>query len=79
MYAKNKIFDQFYTKREVAQTCVEELKNITNIDNAIVIEPSAGNGAFLEFLPKHTIAMDLDPKKGRNRQTGLLHILYEIQ
>jgi len=62
-HAKNKVFDQFYTKREVAETCVNALKQFVNLEKSIVIEPSAGNGAFLEYLPKHTIAMDLDPKK----------------
>lgn len=62
MYAKNKIFDQFYTKREVAKTCVDYLKKFVDLDKAVIIEPSAGNGAFLEYLPDHTISMDLDPK-----------------
>jgi hypothetical protein len=62
-YAKNKVFDQFYTKREVAETCVNSLKKFVDLDDAFVIEPSAGNGAFLEYLPKHTISMDIDPKK----------------
>ena len=67
-YAKNKIFDQFYTKRDVAQTCVKALEKIVKLDDAIVIEPSAGNGAFLEYLPGHTTAMDLDPKKDEIKQ-----------
>lgn len=67
-YAKNKVFDQFYTKRDVAQTCVNALEKIVKLDDAIVIEPSAGNGAFLEYLPGHTIAMDLDPKKAEIKQ-----------
>lgn len=62
-YAKNKVFDQFYTKREVAQTCVSELEKCVDLGKSVVIEPSAGNGAFLEYLPAHTISMDLDPKR----------------
>ncbi|ABT14758.1 hypothetical protein NY2A_B359R [Paramecium bursaria Chlorella virus NY2A] len=67
-YAKNKIFDQFYTKREVAETCVNMLEKMVKLDESVVIEPSAGNGAFLEYLPKHTIAIDLDPKKSGIKQ-----------
>ena len=67
-YAKNKIFDQFYTKREVAQTCVKALEKFVKLEDSVVIEPSAGNGAFLEYLPAGTIAMDLDPKKSEIKQ-----------
>jgi hypothetical protein len=67
-YAKNKVFDQFYTKREVAEKCANALKQFVKLDDSVVIEPSAGNGAFLEYLPEHTISMDLDPKKPEIKQ-----------
>lgn len=55
--------DKFYTKREVAQRLFEgKFEGNPRLDNALVVEPSAGDGAILEFLPrKRTIALDLEP------------------
>ena len=45
--------DKFYTKREVAEQCVKLLQETINIKkNVLIIEPSAGNGSFIEFLSK---------------------------
>jgi len=51
--------DQFYTLPSVAKDCVDILK--THVADGIWIEPSAGNGAFLSFVPG-AIAYDIDPK-----------------
>ena len=58
--------DQFFTKDEVAAACVEFAKGIIrpyiDIDKAKWIEPSAGNGAFVEHLPReYTMALDISP------------------
>jgi hypothetical protein len=44
--------DKFYTKPDVVNKCIEILKNKVAIDrsNDVVIEPSAGGGAFLDAL-----------------------------
>lgn len=56
--------DQYYTKQNVAKFCVEKfselVQDVNNYEN--VIEPSAGCGNILQFLPKNTIALDLEPK-----------------
>lgn len=63
-------YDQYYTKAEVAKYCVESVPEIDSYDN--IIEPSAGNGAFLEHLPKYE-AYDLFPEhKDIIRQDFLL-------
>ena len=59
--------DQFYTCRDVARQCVRTLKAVAgkhvDLRKAQFMEPSAGAGAFLEWLPrKRTEAMDLEPR-----------------
>jgi len=51
--------DQFYTLPSVAKDCVDILK--THVSSGTWIEPSAGNGSFLPFVPGAT-AYDIDPK-----------------
>lgn len=54
--------DKFYTRREVAKSCFEFLKeNIDFDDSSIFLEPSAGAGVFLEFLPRY-VALDIAPE-----------------
>lgn len=49
--------DRFYTKPEIAQKCVELIKNLNEYD--AIIEPSAGSGSFSNLLP--CIAFDISP------------------
>lgn len=46
--------DKFYTKDEIVKMCYNEIKPILNIDNEkdLIIEPSAGNGAFIKIIKK---------------------------
>jgi len=58
--------DQYFTPKETAKKCfdifIEEIKKYNdNYEDFIFIEPSAGNGNFLEVLPKNTIAIDIEP------------------
>lgn len=50
--------DKFYTKPNVATSCVNELKK-----HAVGtwIEPSAGAGAFIDAVGDKIVAMDIDP------------------
>ena len=49
---KRDTIDKFYTKQNVAQNCSNIAQQLLNIDNEIdvVIEPSAGNGAFIDSI-----------------------------
>jgi len=48
---KRDIIDKFYTKKCVVDKCIELLKdNIEIGDNDLCIEPSAGNGSFIEGI-----------------------------
>jgi predicted RNA methylase len=57
--------DKFYTKKSVAEKYIKITKNLVkNID--LIIEPSAGNGSFLQGLNKHfanikILAYDIKP------------------
>jgi hypothetical protein len=56
--------DKFYTKKEIAQKCIEFTKKYYKLNDEIVLEPSAGNGSFLDFL-KNFEAYDLLPEDDR--------------
>jgi hypothetical protein len=60
--------DQYYTKIKVAKECFSKLKKISSgldidLKKYKFIEPSAGNGRFLDLLPKsRRIGIDIDPQ-----------------
>lgn len=61
---KSKNLDQFYTKTKIAEKFVKDVLSIidyTEFDN--VIEPSAGAGRILDFMPSGSIGLDLDPQR----------------
>jgi len=51
--------DKFYTKKAIVERCV----SVLDFDKyEVIVEPSAGSGAFLEYLPKNkTVALDIEP------------------
>ena len=56
--------DQFYTSRPVAKSCFDFLEKTVSLKkNDVFLEPSAGDGAFFELMPKnHRVGVDLEPK-----------------
>lgn len=57
--------NQFFTKDSTAQECVDILYQVledNNIDISkyIFVEPSAGSGNFLNYLPDNTLAFDIE-------------------
>ena len=58
MYSKDVDYDKFYTKDKICELCVS-LINLDKYD--IIVEPSAGKGNFLKYLPNKTIAFDILP------------------
>ncbi|MBI4652748.1 hypothetical protein HY750_00645 [Candidatus Kuenenbacteria bacterium] len=64
-----KLKDQFYTKPQVAEYCLNKFQKVANklgvnLDEYTFIEPSAGCGSFYQLLPKNRrIGIDIDPKK----------------
>lgn len=64
--------DKFYTKNSVAKDCFDFLQNNLNISKeAIYLEPSAGGGAFLDYLPNY-IALDIKPEDDRIQRQNFL-------
>ena len=63
--------DKFYTKYEVAKDCVNFLNKYVDITNECFVEPSAGNGVFLDFFDK-IVAFDLVPENERIKQQDFL-------
>ena len=73
--------DKYYTKKEVVDDCIELIKNHINIlDKDIIIEPSAGNGAFIEgikTLSKNYKFYDLMPEHEEIRKRDFLKYKFE--
>ncbi len=58
-----KELDKFYTHPDIAKKfvdCINVLVPLSNFE--IVLEPSAGSGNILQFLPNNAIGMDLYPE-----------------
>ena len=56
--------DKFYTKNKVADKCIEAVKQHLPSDNIFIIEPSAGNGAFVQQIKTLTNSFafyDIEP------------------
>lgn len=70
--------DQFFTPVETAQKCFEIFTDIIKIygetpKDFTYIEPSAGDGSFLQVLPSDTIALDIEPRHSSVIQTDYLN------
>ncbi len=60
--AKN-INDEYYTPEALAQYCVNKTKEVLSLsESTSFLEPSAGAGAFLPYLPELTEALDTNPQ-----------------
>lgn len=55
-------YDKYYTEDSLAKYCVDKTYEILGTDWERIIEPSAGNGSFLNYLPKSTLAYDIIPE-----------------
>lgn len=54
--------DQFYTLNKIAARCIRCLARRYDLVSSLLVEPSAGDGAFSGQLPVNTIAFDIEPK-----------------
>jgi len=79
---KRNTIDKYYTKESVAKECIETVKKYIHIiNNDIIIEPSAGNGAFLseiERMTEHTFFYDIEPDHPRIFQADFLEVDLDI-
>ena len=76
--------DQFFTKPELALKCVNEIEDILSIrlnEFDLIVEPSAGNGAFVDAISSlidnesKLIYMDIDSKDKKFRHDFLKYDL----
>ena len=57
------MIDKFYTHPDIAKIFIDKINEICPLINYdMVIEPSAGSGNILRYLPNDTIALDLVPE-----------------
>lgn len=54
--------DKYYTEDALAEYCVNKTYEILGSDWDRIIEPSAGAGAYLKYLPEDTLAYDIAPE-----------------
>ena len=56
--------DQFFTPKDLAKRCWETFNSKVEIDadKYTFIEPSAGDGSFLQLLPAGSIGLDIEPR-----------------
>jgi hypothetical protein len=63
---KRNTIDKYYTNPSVVSKCIRQIKQYINIEhNDLIIEPSAGNGSFineLQTLSTNCLFYDLEPE-----------------
>lgn len=63
MSNKSKNLDKFYTHPDIAKKFVDHINHIFPLQNFdLILEPSAGSGNILQYLPKDAIGLDLEPE-----------------
>jgi len=74
--------DKFYTKPEVVQLCINNIKTHIQIAQAdLIVEPSAGNGSFIseiKLLSSHFKFYDLEPENNEIIQQDYLTLDYKL-
>lgn len=66
--------DKFYTKDEVALLCIKTIEKLIN-DSDIIVEPSAGGGAFSRQIDHINLqAYDLEPESENIKQGNWFNI-----
>lgn len=63
MTKKSKELDKFYTNPQIAKKFIEIINTYYPLNQFdLIVEPSAGNGSFLSYLPSNTVALDIAPE-----------------
>ena len=63
MVVDAKDFDKFYTHPEIAKRFVDTVNKYAPLEKFdLVVEPSAGSGNILQYLPSKAIGMDIEPE-----------------
>ena len=60
---KSKELDKFYTHPDIAKKFVDEIDRMFPLNQYdMVVEPSAGSGNILQYLPDGSVGLDLEPE-----------------
>lgn len=77
---KRNIIDKFYTKKEIVKLCFEKIvENLSISKDDTVIEPSAGNGSFIEKIKEmcdNPLFYDLKPEHKDIKEQDYLKLDY---
>ena len=61
--SKSRELDKFYTNPSVAKEFVEIIDRLFPLDSFdLIVEPSAGSGNILQYLPEGSVGLDLEPE-----------------
>lgn len=72
--------DKYYTSQELAKYCVKKTKEIIGEQNITEwLEPSGGNGVFLDFLPQGVYSCDIEPEDDRITKQDYLKLNLEYK
>lgn len=72
--------DKYYTSKELAKYVVNKTKEIIGKNNITeYLEPSAGNGVFLDLLDKPYLAYDIEPEDKLNRIVKQDYLTLDLQ
>ena len=67
--------DKFYTNKNIAKKCVDLLHTFFTVDsNEVYLEPTAGDGAFLDYLDNYE-AYDLKPEDSRIKEQDIFKLV----
>lgn len=76
------IIDKYYTKNNIVELCIEYIKKHINIlENDLIIEPSAGNGAFIQSIKnisQNYKFIDIKPEHNEILETDFLDYSYNF-
>ena len=78
---KRNTIDKFYTTAAAAKQCTQLFQQHISLgENDIIVEPSAGNGAFIPFIQKltqHYLFYDLEPAHAAINKQDYLQLDYQ--
>jgi predicted RNA methylase len=78
---KRNTIDKYYTKPSIVEQCIELVKKYINISHDdLIIEPSAGNGSFIENIKKistNYVFYDLEPEHDEIYKQDFLELDYK--
>jgi len=67
--------DKYYTSPDLAKYVVDKTKKVIGSkDITEYIEPSGGNGVFLDYLPSNTYSCDIEPEDNRVNKKDYLNL-----